>query len=342
MSYSKFVVLAACAFVMVCGLATSSQAAKLDQIKARGFLRCGINGLLPGFSTPDDQGNFSGLDVDYCRALAAAVFGDAASVKFTPLTAKERFTALQSGEIDVLSRNTTWILSRDASQGINFVGVTYYDGQGIMVKKELGVSSAKELDGATICINQGTTNELNLADFFRANGLKFTALTFEKPDEVVAAYAKGRCDAYTSDQSQLAAQRIKLPNQSDHVILPEVLSKEPLGPAVQHGDDQWFDIGKWVYYVLLNAEELGVTSKNVDEMRANSKNADVQRMLGAQGKLGEMLGLPADFGYQLIKQVGNYGEIFDRNLGPDTPIGLERGVNAQWNKGGLQYAPPMR
>jgi len=342
MGYSKIAALAACLFVFVCGVAQSSQAAKLDQIKTRGFLQCGINGLLPGFSTPDDQGNFSGLDVDYCRALAAAVFGDASSAKFTPLTAKERFTALQSGEIDILSRNTTWILSRDASQGINFVGVTYYDGQGIMVKKDLGVSSVKELDGATICINQGTTNELNLADFFRANGLKFTAITFEKPDEVVAAYAKGRCDAYTSDRSQLAAQRIKLTNQSDHVILPDVLSKEPLGPAVQHGDDQWFDIAKWVYYVLLNAEELGVTSKNVDEMRANSKNADVQRMLGAQGKLGEMLGLPADFGYQIIKQVGNYGEIFERNLGPNTPIGLERGVNALWSQDGLQYAPPLR
>ena len=342
MGMCKFAVLAACTFAVLCGFAPPAQAAKLDQVKDRGFLQCGINGVLPGFSTPDDEGNVSGLDVDFCRALAAAIFGDATKVKFAPLSAKERFTALQSGEIDILSRNTTWTFSRDAGQGINFVGVTYYDGQGIMVKKDVGVTSAKELDGATICINQGTTNELNLADFFRANSLKFTAVTFEKPDEVVAAYAKGRCDAYTSDRSQLAAQRIKLANQSDHVILPEVLSKEPLGPAVQHGDDQWLDIAKWVYYVLLNAEELGVTSKNVDEMRANSKNADVQRMLGAQGALGQMLGLPADFGYQIVKQVGNYGEIFERNLGPDTPIGLERGANALWSQGGLQYAPPIR
>lgn len=324
------------------GISTPSDAAKLDQVKAKGFLQCGINGLLPGFSTPDDKGNFSGLDVDYCRALAAAIFGDASKVKFTPLTAKERLTALQSGEIDVLSRNTTWTLSRDAGQGINFVGVTYYDGQGVMVKKDVGISSAKQLDGATICANQGTTTELNLADYFRANGMAFTPITFENPDEVVAAYVKGRCDAYSADRSQLASQRIKLADQASHIILPEILSKEPLGPVVQHGDDQWFDIAKWVYYVLLNAEEAGVTSANVEDMRTGSKSGDVQRLLGTQGKLGAMLGLPNDFGYQIVKQVGNYGEIFERNLGPKTPIGLERGVNALWSKGGLQYAPPIR
>ena len=295
-----------------------------------------------GFSTFDDKGNYSGLDVDYCRALAAAIFGDASKVKFTPLTAKERLTALQSGEIDVLSRNTTWTMGRDAGQGVNFIGVTYYDGQGVMVKKDVGISSAKELDGATICANQGTTTELNLADFFRANDLTFTPITFENPDEVVAAYVKGRCDAYSADRSQLASQRIKLTDQANHIILPEILSKEPLGPVVQHGDDQWFDIAKWVYYVLLNAEEAGVTSANVDDMRTGSKSGDVQRLLGAQGKLGAMLGLPNDFGYQIVKQVGNYGEIFDRNLGPKTPIGLERGANALWSKGGLQYAPPIR
>ena len=322
--------------------ASPSQAAKLDQVKAKGFVQCGINGLLPGFSTPDDTGKFSGLDVDYCRAIAAAVFGDASKVKFTPLTAKERFTALQSGEIDILARNTTWTLSRDAGQGINFVGVTYFDSQGVMVKKEIGVKSAKELDGATICVNQGTTTELNLTDFFRANGLAFTPITFENPDEVVAAYVKGRCDAYSADRSQLAAQRIKLTDQKSHIILPENLSKEPLGPVVQHGDDQWFDIAKWVFYVLLNAEEYGVTSSNVEEQKKTSNNADVQRMLGAQGKLGEMLGLPNDFGYQIVKQVGNYGEIYERNLGPNTPIGLERGFNAAWSSGGLQYAPPIR
>ncbi len=332
------------AFIVLAGWggASPARAAKLDQVKAKGFLQCGIHGALPGFSTPDDRGNFTGLDVDYCRALAAAIFGDANKVKFTPLTAKERFTALQSGEIDILSRNTTWTLGRDAGQGINFVGVLFYDGQGIMVKKDIGVKSAKDLDGATICINQGTTTELNLADFFRANGLKFTPITFEKADEVVAAYAKGRCDAYTSDRSQLASQRLKLADRDAHEILPEVLSKEPLGPAVQHGDDQWFDIAKWVYYVLLDAEEYGVTSQNVDDMRATSKNADVQRMLGAEGDLGPLLGLPKDFGYQVIKQAGNYGEIYERNLGPDTPIGLERGVNALWSNGGLQYAPPIR
>ena len=325
-----------------CAPATSAQAAKLDQVRSKGFVQCGINGLLPGFSTPDDKGNFSGLDVDYCRALATAIFGDASKVKFTPLTAKERFTALQSGEIDILARNTTWTLSRDAGQGINFVGVTYYDSQGVMVKKDIGVKSAKELDGATICVNQGTTTELNLTDFFRANRLSFTPITFENPDEVIAAYIKGRCDAYSADRSQLAAQRIKFDDQTNHIILPEVLSKEPLGPVVQHGDDQWFDIAKWVHFVLLNAEENGVTSANVDEQKKNSVIADVQRMLGTQGKLGKTLGLADDFGYQIVKQVGNYGEIYDRNLGPETPIGLERGANAIWSKGGLQYAPPIR
>ena len=340
MGFCKIVAVAA--FIVAGGIASPSLAAKLDQVKAEGFLRCGINGVLPGFSTVDDLGNFSGLDVDYCRAIAAAIFGDSNKVKFTPLTPKERFTALQSGEIDILSRNTTWTFSRDTGQGINFVGVIYYDGQGIMVKKSIGVKSAKELDGATICINQGTTSELNLADFFRTNGLSFTPVTFEKPDEVVAAYATGRCDAYTSDRSQLAVQRVKLANQDDHVILPDVLSKEPLGPAVQQGDDQWFDIAKWVYYVLLNAEEYGVTSDNVDEARATSKTADMQRMLGVRGNFGQLLGLPKDFGYQVIKQVGNYGEIYDRNVGPNTPIGLERGVNAIWSNGGLHYAPPIR
>lgn len=330
------------AAIAVVSLAGAAQAAKLDQVKEKGFVQCGVNGVLPGFSTPDDKGNFSGLDVDYCRAIAAAVFGDATKVKFTPLTAKERFTALQSGEIDVLSRNTTWTMDRDTALGLNFAGVMYYDGQGIMVKKSLGVKSAKELDGATVCVNQGTTTELNLADFFRVNNMKFTPVTYEKMDEVVAAYAAGRCDAYTTDRSGLAAQRIKLQNPADHVILPEVLSKEPLGPVVQHGDDQWFDIAKWVYYGLLNAEEYGVTQKNADDMKASSKNADVRRILGVEGEFGTKLGLPNDWLYQAVKQVGNYGEIYDRNVGPDTPIGLDRGVNALWTNGGIQYAPPIR
>lgn len=322
--------------------AGAAQAAKLDQVKSKGFLQCGVNGVLPGFSTPDDKGNFSGLDVDYCKAVAAAIFGDATKVKFSPMTAKERFTALQSGEIDILSRNTTWTMDRDTALGLNFVGVMYYDGQGILVKKSLGIKSAKELDGATVCVNQGTTTELNLADYFRTNNLKFTPVTFEKMDEVVAAYAAGRCDAYTTDRSGLAAQRIKLQNPADHVILPEVMSKEPLGPVVQHGDDQWFDIAKWVYYGLINLEEYGVTQKNVDDLKANSKSADVRRLLGVEGEFGQKLGVTPDWLYQIAKQVGNYGEIYDRNIGPSTPIALDRGVNALWTKGGIQYAPPIR
>ncbi|MGD9867617.1 MAG: amino acid ABC transporter substrate-binding protein [Hyphomicrobiales bacterium] len=334
---------AAVAALISLGFSGSAEAAKLDQIKSKGFIQCGVNGVLPGFSTPDDQGKFSGIDVDYCRALAAAVFGDATKVKFTPLTAKERFTALQSGEIDVLSRNTTWTFGRDTALGLNFVGVMYYDGQGIMVdKKRVDVKSAKELGGATICVNQGTTTELNLADFFKKNNMQFTPVTYEKMDEVVAAYAAGRCDAYTTDRSGLAAQRIKLKTPADHVILPEVMSKEPLGPVVQHGDDQWFDIAKWTYYALLNAEEYGVTSANVDDLKANSKDGEVRRLLGVEGELGEKLGLPNDWAYQIVKQVGNYGEIYEKNIGPNTPIGLDRGVNALYSNQGLQYAPPMR
>ena len=332
------------ALASIAALATAApaQAVDMEGLKSKGFIQCGISGILPGFSTPDDKGNFSGIDVDYCRALAAAVFGDATKVKFTPLSAKERFTALQSGEIDVLSRNTTWTYSRDTGQGINFVGVIYYDGQGIMVNKSLGVSSAEELDGATICVNQGTTSELNLADFFRTKGLAFTPVTYENMNEVVAAYAKGRCDAYTADRSQLAAQRTKLEDPSQHVILPDVLSKEPLGPVVRQGDDEWFNVAKWTLFTLVNAEELGITSANADELKTSSTNPNVQRLLGTEGALGEKLGLADDFGYQIVKQVGNYGEVFDRNLGPDTPIGLERGENALWTNKGLHYAPPLR
>lgn len=335
---SSLMVAAAATFAFAGG----AHAAKLDQVKSKGFVQCGVNGVLPGFSTPDDKGNFSGLDVDFCKALAAAIFGDASKVKFTPLTAKERFTALQSGEIDVLSRNTTWTMDRDTALGLNFAGVMYYDGQGFLVKKSLGVKSARELNGATVCVNQGTTTELNLADYFRTHGMSFTPVTFEKMDEVVAAYAAGRCDAYTTDRSGLAAQRIKLQNPADHVILPEVISKEPLGPVVQHGDDQWFDIVKWVYYGLINLEEYGVTQANVDDLKANSKSADVRRMLGVEGDFGQKLGLDNDWLYNVAKQVGNYGEIYDRNIGPSTPIGLDRGVNALWTNGGIQYAPPIR
>ncbi|MFK8251369.1 amino acid ABC transporter substrate-binding protein [Ancylobacter terrae] len=321
--------------------AGAAEAAKLDQIKAKGFVQCGVSQGLAGFSTPDDKGNWSGIDVDLCRAVAAAVFKDATKVKFTPLSAKDRFTALQSGDIDVLSRNTTWTISRDTSLGLNFTGVTYYDGQGFLIRKDKNVASAKELDGASVCTQTGTTTEQNVADFFRANNMKYEVIAFATNDEVVKAYDAGRCDVLTTDRSGLAAERLKLTNPGDHVVLPEIISKEPLGPVVAHGDDQWFDIVKWVLFAQVNAEELGVTSKNVDE-QMNSANPEVKRLLGTEGKFGEGLGLGNDWAYQIVKLVGNYGEMYDRNVGPDTPLQLARGVNALWNKGGLQYAPPIR
>lgn len=322
-------------------MALPAGAATLDQVKAAGVLKCGVNGAVPGFSTPDAANAWTGIDVDYCRAVATAVFGDASKVQYVPVTAKERFSALQTGAIDVLSRNTTWTMSRDAGQGIDFVGVTYYDGQGIMVKKSLGVSAVKELDGASICVNQGTTTEQNLVDYFAGLNIKFTPVTFEKADEVAQAYAGGRCDAYTADRSQLAAQRIKMPAPDDHVVLPEVMSKEPLGPAVRQGDDQWADIARWSLQVMIDAEELGVTSANADEMKT-SKNAEIRRLLTGEGDVTAGLGVDADFGYKIVKQVGNYGEIFERNLGMSTPLKLERGMNALYTKGGLQYGIPVR
>jgi len=315
--------------------------ATLDAIKKNGFIKCGVSDGLPGFSFADAKGNYSGIDVDVCRAIAAAVFGDAAKVKFTPLTAKERFTALQSGEIDLLSRNTTWTSSRDTAQGMNFAGVTYYDGQGFLVNKKLGVNSAKQLDGATICINAGTTHELNLSDYFRANKTKFTPLTYEKSDESAKSLEAGRCDVLTSDQSQLYAQRLKLAKPDEYMVLPEVISKEPLGPVVRHGDDDWLDIVKWTLFVMVNAEELGISSKNVDEMK-KSTNPDVKRLLGVEGDKGKDFGLANDWMATVIKQVGNYGEIFERNVGKDSPLKIARGLNALWNQGGLQYAPPVR
>jgi general L-amino acid transport system substrate-binding protein len=324
---------------MVAGAASAST---LDDVRAKGFVQCGVSQGLPGFSNPDDEGNWSGIDVDVCRALAAAIFGDSQAVKFTPLSAKERFTALQSGEVDVLSRNTTWTETRDTALGLDFAGVNYYDGQGFMVRKELGVSSALELDGATVCVNAGTTTELNLADYFRAHDMEFTPVVFEKADEVLAAYESGRCDAYTTDASGLAAQRTKLANPDDHMILPEIISKEPLGPVVRHGDNQWGDVVRWTLYALIEAEEYGVTSENIDDQKANSKNPTVRRLTGAEGEMGANLGLANDWSYNAIKQVGNYGEMFERNLGANTPLKLERGLNAQWKDGGLQYAMPMR
>jgi len=315
--------------------------ATLDAVKKKGFVQCGVSTGLPGFSSADEKGNWSGLDVDVCRAVAAAVFGDAAKVKYTPLTAKERFTALQSGEIDMLSRNTTWTLTRDSSLGLNFAGVNYYDGQGFMVNKNLGVKSALELDGASFCIQAGTTTELNLADYFRANNMKYTPVTFDSSDETVKAFYSGRCDALTSDQSQLYALRIKLGNPDGAIVLPEVISKEPLGPVTAQGDDEWYKIVRWSLFAMLNAEELGVDSGNVDKMMS-SDDPNIRRLLGQEGIKGSGLGLADDWAVNIIKQVGNYSEAFERNVGQGSALKIARGQNALWNKGGLQYAPPIR
>jgi len=320
---------------------SAASAATLDDVKAKGFVQCGVSQGLPGFSNPDADGNWSGLDVDLCRAVAAAIFGDGDAVKFTPLSAKERFTALQSGEVDLLSRNTTWTMSRDTQLGLNFAGVNYYDGQGFMIRTSMDINSALELSGASVCTNTGTTTELNVADYFRANNMEYELVAFEKADEVVAAYDAGRCDVYTTDQSGLYAQRLKLTDPGEHKVLPEIISKEPLGPVVRQGDDQWFNIVKWVHIATVNAEELGVNQANVDEMK-DGDNPSVKRLLGTEGEFGAAIGLGNDWAYNAIKAVGNYGEIFDRNVGPDTPLGIARGVNALWSKGGLMYGPPIR
>jgi general L-amino acid transport system substrate-binding protein len=319
-----------------------AQAGTMEDVKAKGSLQCGVSQGLPGFSNPDQSGNWVGLDVDLCRAVAAALFGDANKVKYSPLSAKERFTALQSGEVDILSRNTTWTLVRDTALGLNFTGVNYYDGQGFMVRKDLGVTSAKQLAGAAVCVNIGTTTELNMADFFRSNNMNYKPVVFEKADEVVAAYDSGRCDVYTTDRSGLAAQRLKLKDPQAHVVLPETISKEPLGPVVRHGDDQWFDIVKWTLYCMVESEEYGLSSKNADDMKANSNNPQIKRIVGTEGDLGKSMGLSNDWCYNVIKQVGNYGESYDKNVGPDTALKLSRGVNAQGTNGGLQYAMPIR
>ncbi len=327
----------------LCWLANPAHAGEaLDAIKAKGYVQCGVNQGLPGFSNPDDQGRWSGIDVDFCRAVAAAVFGDANKVKFTPLSAKERFTALQSGEIDVLSRNTTWTLTRDAALGLHFAGILYHDGQGFMVRKDLGVNGARELDGASVCVSAGTTTELNLADFFRANKMNYRPVVFEKGDESVAAYDSGRCDALTTDHSQLYAQRLKLKNPDEHKVLPEVISKEPLGPVVRQGDDEWLNIVKWTLFALINAEELGIASSNVDAIKAGTTDPGVRRVLGLEGDKGRDLGLSNDWVYAIVKQLGNYAEIFERNLGTGTPLNIDRGLNRLWSKGGILYAPPIR
>jgi general L-amino acid transport system substrate-binding protein len=321
-----------------------SQAATAQTLKTvtdRGMVSCGVSQGLPGFSSPDDKGNWTGLDVDICRAIAAAIFNDPNKVKFVPLSAKDRFTALQSGEIDLLSRNTTWTLSRDTSLGANFTGVTYYDGQGFLVKKSLKVNSALELNSASICVQTGTTTEQNLADYFKGNNMKYEVIAFGSADETVKAYESGRCDVFTADVSQLFAERLKLSNPADHNVLPEVISKEPLGPMVRHGDDQWFDLVKWVLFAMIDAEELGVTQKNVDDM-AKSDKPEFKRVFGADGNLGEQLGLTKDWVSRIVKAVGNYGESFDRNVGAGSKLGIARGLNQLWNRGGIQYAPPIR
>ncbi len=315
----------------------------LNSVAGNGSVQCGVSQGLPGFSNKDDAGNWTGIDVDFCRAIAAAVFGDANSVKFTPLSAKERFTALSSGEVDVLSRNTTWTMTRDTQLGLNFAGVNYYDGQGMMVPSSLGVSAATELDGASICTNTGTTTELNITDFFRSNNMSFELVAFEKADEVVAAYDSGRCDVYTTDKSGIAAQRLKLTDPNAHTILPETISKEPLGPVVRQGDDQWFNVVRWTLNCMINAEEMGVTSKNVTSM-LNSDNPGIKRLLGTEGTFGENLGISNGWCANIIEQVGNYGETYEANVGADTPLKLARdgSVNALWTQGGLMYAPPIR
>ncbi|OYD85343.1 MULTISPECIES: amino acid ABC transporter substrate-binding protein [Azospirillum] len=336
-------ILAAAAAAVVFGAVTGAQAGPtLDAVKSRGFVQCGVNAGLPGFGNPDSSGNWTGLDVDYCRAVAVALFNDPNKVKFTPLSAQQRFPAIQSGEVDLLSRNTTVTLTRDTSVGLNFAPVTYYDGQGFMVNKKLGVKSAKELNGATVCVQAGTTTELNLADYFRSNNMSYNPVVIESNDEVNAAYFAGRCDVLTTDASGLAGTRAGVaPVPDDHIILPEIISKEPLAPAVRHGDDQWFDVVKWTVYATIQAEEMGITSKNVDEF-VNSKNPEIQRVLGTSPGMGKALGLDEKWAYNVIKTMGNYGEIFERNVGTKTPLKLERGLNALWTNGGLQYAMPIR
>jgi len=313
----------------------------LQVVQQRGYVKCGVSQGLPGFSNPDDKGNWNGIDVDLCRAVAAAVFGTDEKVKFTPLSAKERFTALQSGEVDLLARNTTWSMHRDTALGVDFTGVNYYDGQGFMVRAELGITSTKELDGASLCTNLGTTTELNAADYFRTHDMQYEMVAFEKADEAVSAYNTGRCDAYTTDQSALYAQRLKLTDPKAHVVLPQIISKEPLGPVVRQGDNQWGDIVRWSHNAMLNAEELGVTSSNVETMKS-STNPSIKRLLGLDGSFGANMGISNDWAYHIIRTVGNYAETFERNVGKDTPLGIARGVNALWKDGGLQYAPPIR
>ncbi|HVT53431.1 MAG TPA: amino acid ABC transporter substrate-binding protein [Dongiaceae bacterium] len=332
---------------LLIGFSVAASAGTLDTVKQRGKLVCGVNTGLAGFGAPNDQGQWSGLDIDVCKAVAAAIFGDASKVDYKPLNAEQRFTALQSGEVDVLSRNSTWTLQRDTQLGLDFVAVNYYDGQGFMVKKELGVKSALELKGATVCVQEGTTTEKNLGDFDKANNLGLQPVKFKESDQARGAYDDGRCDAYTTDASGLAGERTALKNPDDNIILPELISKEPLGPVVRHGDNQWGDLVRWSFFAMLVAEEHGITQANVDDVKAkNGKdnpnaNAEIQRLLGIEPGMGKDLGVDDNWAYNIIKAVGNYGESFERNVGSQTKLKLERGLNALWTKGGLQYAPPV-
>jgi len=318
-----------------------SRSSTLETVKRNGFVRCGVSQGQPGFSNPDAQGRWSGIDVEFCRALAAAIFDDADAVHFVPLNSKERFTALQAGEVDLLSRNTTWTLQRDTALGLDFAGIMFYDGQGFMAKRSLNVASATELNGVTVCTQAGTTNELNAADFFRSHGLKYNILVYDTEDQYIGAYDAGRCDVETADHSGLYGDRLKLTKPDDNVILPEIISKEPLGPAVRHGDQAWTDIVRWVYFALLDAEELGVNSHNIDKMLA-STNPEIRRLLGKESSLGSALGLSDDWIVRIVRRVGNYAEIYDRTVGMNSPLKIERGLNRLWKDGGLQYAPPVR
>jgi general L-amino acid transport system substrate-binding protein len=329
---------AALSFVVV----NAASATTLDEVKKKGFVQCGVNTGLLGFGATNDAGEWTGFDIDYCKAIAAAIFNDPTKAKYTPLNATERFTALQAGDIDVLTRNTTWTMARDTSQGLTFAGVNYYDGQGFMVRKSLGIASALELSGASICLQTGTTTELNLADYFKAHKMTYTLVAFQQLKEVEAAYDSGRCDALTTDASGLYAIRLTISKPEDHIILPEIISKEPLGPVVRQGDDQWFNIVKWVHFALLNAEELGVNQANVEQMKT-SENQDIRRLLGVDGTFGEGIGVGNDWAYNIIKTVGNYDDIFERNIGSGSKLQIARGLNNLWTKpGGVQYAPPIR
>ena len=333
--------IASMSLVGVALMATVATAGTLDTVKKNGFLSCGVSTGIAGFSATDSSGAWEGLDVDMCKAVASAVFGDASKVKFVPLTAKERFTALQSGEIDMLARSTTWTATRDTSLGLNFAGVNYYDGQGFLVSKSIGVNSSKELDGATVCIQAGTTTELNVTDYFKANKMTYKPITYDTSGQTIEGFKSGRCDVVSSDASQLYGLVLKMKDPNSVKVLPEIISKEPLGPVVRQGDDQWFNIVKWTHIAMLNAEEMGIDSSNVDKMDG-SKNPNVARLLGTSGQAGENLGLDAKWAYNIIKNVGNYGQSFERNVGSGSPLKIARGANRLWNKGGLQYGAPIR